>query len=193
MGCFMFKKISKLLLCALFVARTAFAAQGDSGEPNDPLVGMNYRQAFDQKKVHAKHKQLLEQLGCAANVFDLDTNAVTVAVKPNADDAKESDLFVDSKLVVIEAKVPQELLAAYEKECLAQLQKEKRWTLLKPARKSAYILVLMIIATVVATKMLGSDSMGGSFSVFALLFNGVFYSREFQNRSKIGPFLQSIL
>ena len=185
----------KKFFLGLFFFMSFFAVQKnmamESSQQQDPLIRMNYRNAFDQAKIHEKFKDLMIRWGCAANVF------ADKELKPNAIAQFESELAPDTDLTSIELTSEnesevqlalnsnqdetynqnqnQDIQNSYEKACLNKLQATRRWTITEQARESLTILSLMVLAAFTVTKMLDSDSLGGSFSIFAVIFNLYFY------------------
>ena len=67
------KKRNFFLLFILCVAQICtfnlHAMDGGGAPPQDPLVRMNYRDAFDQERIHTRFCTFLGEQGCAENVF----------------------------------------------------------------------------------------------------------------------------
>lgn len=67
---------------------------------------------------------------------------------------------------------------AYEHACSNRLRSARRWAITEPARESLTLLALLTGAAIATNKGAGEESVGGSFSIFAAIFNGVYLLRE---------------
>lgn len=135
-------------------------AQMGSSSPQDPLLRIDYMDAFNQSKIHERFKNLMLASGCAGNVF-----------------SKSSTEQLPTKNKPLNPIVQK----AYEQACLKKLQSARRWTITEPARESLTLLALSIGAAVATYKMIDEKSMGGSFSIFATISSSVFLLREVIN------------
>jgi hypothetical protein len=165
------KKNTQLILCILTLIQTSFirGMEGNSA-PQDPLRRLDYRDAFDQSKIYEKYKFLMEQWQCNKNVFEI-TN------RSNAHD-EEQDLPLLQEPYSDQREPLEKEHKDYEKECLKKLHAARRWAISEPARESLTLLLLMVAATGVINGLLDQESLGGSFSIFALIFNSVFLLRD---------------
>lgn len=149
--------LSWMLFCAMVLPTQNINADMGITTNQDPLININYRNAFDQSKIQKKFKDVMNASGCAANIFS------------------QNDIKQQKK---INRHRYQTLQKAYVRACLKQLRSARRWTITEPARESITLLGLLASASLLTTKMLPRDSMGGSFSIFAAVFNSVFLLRD---------------
>ena len=145
-----------LVFCGMILQGQAIKANMDSSSSQDPLAHINYRDAFNQTKIYERFKNLMVALGCAENVF-------SELIEHDAKDIKQPHPVIQK---------------AYELACLRKLQSARRWAITEPARESMTLLGLLTCAAIATNTMLDKESMGGSFSVFAAIFNGVFLLRD---------------
>ena len=177
-----FKKLfSRLLLGAiLYTARSGSAMQ-----PEDPARGINYREAFDQTEIHKKFRDHLVAQGCTSNLYEQTKHqqneskqsspAAAAAIEMHAQ-APEKECLID--IQPEKSSSDPKAQAAYEQACINNLRAAHRWILTAPARRNLTLLGLFIGAAGVTTYYLGADSFGGSFSVFAVVFNSVHQLRS---------------
>lgn len=135
-------------------------AQMGSSSQQDPLLRIDYMNAFNQSKIHERFKNLMLASGCAENVF---SKSSTEQLPTRT---KQLNPFAQK---------------AYEQACLKKLQSARRWTITEPARESLTLLALSIGAAIATNKMLDKKSMGGSFSIFATVSSSVYLLREVIN------------
>lgn len=129
-----------------------------SAQSQDPLSKINYPDAFNQSKIHERFKNLMAVLGCTENVFSKENTQI------------KTGKISDEKILAWRT--------AYERACLKQLRSARQWAITEPARESLTLLALLAGAAIATNKILTKDSLGGSFSVFAAVFNGVYLLRE---------------
>jgi len=79
---------------------------------DDPYQGIRYNDAFNQKDIYSKYKDLLLQTGCGHNLFEEDHQAVVVTLSEEEYSKK---------------------LQEFENECLSLLNKARSVVLFKPA------------------------------------------------------------
>src|SRR3990167_872735 len=128
------------------------AASTQNYKHADKLINLNYRDAFNQNKIHTKFKNLLEGLGCAHNVFsDYEATFATDLINPLE-------------------------LRAYQDACIKKLTTARRWAITESARENLTLVMLLFGATLTTVKLAGKE--GGTFSVFAGLFNSVYLLHE---------------
>ncbi len=144
--------LSLFSLSFLFGSTLTHARGGNNYQP-DPMSNVNYRYAFDQKKIHQRFKDLLIAQGCAENLFDHSSEIEQKEIDTQTLDKKEKH---------------------FQKACLQQLSSAHRWALAEPAIASLTTLGIITVASVIVTKMLDKDSFGGSFSIFNSIFGLVF-------------------
>lgn len=153
--------MKKLLFVWIFCA-AFYGASGSSEPSKDPLSGMNYRTAFDLSDVYKSFADVIEQLGVTDNVMSKEISGLdsyqSVASNANTVNAERFD--------------------AFQKACLDHLRKQRLWILSYMGRESVTLLTLMIVAGAVCIKVLGASSFGGSFAIFTVLFNSVWYLRD---------------
>lgn len=75
-----------VLLVCFCLTNNIFGLDADS---NDPLIRINYKEAFDQKDIHKKFAELMRALGCAGNVFNKDVNSAA-SILPDYDPHRPS-------------------------------------------------------------------------------------------------------
>jgi len=176
------KKIFKVLVFGLipFLSTNLYAMDGGQ-QQQDPLARMNYRLAFDQKKIHQKFRQLMSRWGCAENVFGavLPSDAIAITVPAS----EESELSEQEHEPLLEDEESTGNLQdqaeeeRYQKACLSKLYSARRWAITEDAREAFITLSLLATAATTLNLVLPSDSMGGSFGVFAAVFNAAFLMR----------------
>ncbi|MDP3889069.1 MAG: hypothetical protein Q8Q25_00810, partial [bacterium] len=149
---------------------------------------LNYRRAFDQSAIHKKFAPLLEQWGCAQNVFGQNGTDRAVASNQAQEevliDIPEQDSDTQGhelRLLMESSEVPKtvvdQLEEKYKKACLARLQNSRRWALTEDAREAVSTIALLSGAAVTVNSLLPPESMGSSFGIFALLFNTAYLLR----------------
>jgi len=175
---FSIKKVKKLLVGLIVISLyTGFTYAGKAskqlaGGDTDPLVSLNYRKAFDQKEVYKEFSDLLEELGCSENIFDGTSHMGTVGqiIEP----LDENDQPKKAQLLLVRGKEQQEQrIKDFHNACLRKLHRERQWALVKPARDSATVLIMLILATTTAVKLLDADSLVVVMSIFKVLFSAV--------------------
>jgi len=144
-----------------FLATAGTGANAMFEVQQDPLNRINYRDAFDQTKITGQFRGLMERWGCAANVFGQTDASIDIA-----EIFSEQDIVADQDMLDYEE-------SDYAQACLNQLHIARRWTITEPAREALTFMALEAIAAGILMKTLKADSLGGSFSVFAALFNSV--------------------
>ena len=186
--------MKRLLLSTLVVCGFVFgglSAAGQEGPPRDSLAALDYRKAFDQKAIYRAFQSYLVSLGpkCAENagvaladVVASEADAVAVpmdglrhrgcgAVARGGAYAAIPDHHETHDALPVD----KEAADKFEAACMKRLQRERNKALLITAREDGVLLLMMIIATVASTSLTGgTESMGGGFSIFALLFNATF-------------------
>lgn len=127
---YIYKKIV-LFLALCIPSVQIFTGEFQSGH-RDPYAGIKYSQVFDQANIYEKYQTLLQQLGCAQNVFTPEQ----VAAIP--------------QIVLTEAEVEKQV-QQFEQECLAQLQQARQIVLARPCIMNCSKMGLTI-ATMLAAK-----------------------------------------
>lgn len=148
------------------------AYSGDSGS-HDPFRSLSYSKAFRQDDLYNKYRDVLVGLGCSENIF-------------KEGDEKEFGSDKKCRLKFNCIRKPKYLpiqqepktLEDFRRECLFRLQSERRSSILRPAKEAATMIGLMAGGAGATMLASGRDSFGGSFSVFALMFNTVSYFRD---------------
>jgi len=162
-----------LILCAL-LSNNARAMEGGSRTPQDPLMSLNYRDAFNQEKIYEKYKNYLQAAGCGENIFEDQDPANDVAI-----DVEEHKSLLEHKTPpTAHPKLDLKTQQAFQEACLGQLKSARRWAITEPARESLTLLGLLVIVAILVTEILGPNSFGGSIGIMAVLFNGVFLLRD---------------
>ena len=172
---------SLFILCVTQICILNLNAMEGGASPQDPLIRMNYRNAFAQERIQERFREFLRQNGCAENVFGTDGRMVPQATADSEiaililDDT--SELLADERQLSTHCAVPTQEQREYEKACLKKLYAARRWAITEDAREALTIMVLLASATVVLQFVLPPDSMGGSFGIFAVIFNTAFLLR----------------
>lgn len=165
-------------------------AMGGSAGREDPFALTNYMRAFDQAEIHKKFYDLMKKLGCDKNVFDTATfaslpkEAVAVEVQEDfgmpdvigTDGPGEEQARLISTLAVASEPLKDEIIK-YEKACLAKLGSVRRWAVTEDAREAGTTLGLVGGGAGATNLILPAESMGGSFSVFALFMNAAYMAQ----------------
>lgn len=121
-------------------------------------AGIQYSSAFNQTKIYEKYRNLMKQLGCADNVFQLDADSISVASNSlsgigdkNIDEEKNNNV-VDPKE-----------FAAFQKECLDLLQNSRRFSLAGPMLSSLSDIAFTGLATAIIMKYM-QDNLASGFT-----------------------------
>jgi len=164
------------ILCLTALLTRACSAMEGGSQPNDPLIRMNYENAFDQSAIHQQFKPLMEQWGCASNVFGRETKLPAdefASDEPAIDDQNapllESKDEVTNYTSNNQAIVPMQ--EDYACACHSKLHAARRWALTEEAREGCCMINLLGGATILNCLALPANSMGSSFGCFAFLFN----------------------
>ncbi|HEV2601135.1 MAG TPA: AAA family ATPase [Candidatus Babeliales bacterium] len=149
-----FKTGSLLLIgLALLTPLISYA----QGEPEKSTLCINYRDAFDQTKLHEQYKDLMVMLNCQDNVC--------------IDGQTKTD-----SLPKLDTEQVKKLQKEYTKACTDKLKKAHKWVIMEPARESLTLMALIATATTAVIKATSKDSMGGSFSIFNAFTHAAFLS-----------------
>ncbi|HBS48392.1 TPA: hypothetical protein DEO28_00245 [Candidatus Dependentiae bacterium] len=180
----MFKKTILALTLLFFFPPNIFAMEGEGSAPQDPLVLINYSNAFDQNEIHEKFRSLIEQLGCAGNVFDqenleahsVDLDSISIDI-PGAKpvmigSAAGCEMPADFTATTIRVSGKQ-AIEMYEQACLKQLNHARFMAMTRRAREAFTSLALLGGAVGLLSCLLPPTSLGGSFGVFAAVFDGI--------------------
>ncbi len=179
--------ITVVSLCVISTfTQSALAMEEGGSSQQDPLSRINYRDAFDQKKIHKKFEWLMRELGCAENVFGPDDSSAIVidirddkSLQPSC--TQSSWEFLRRLALELTLQDPDQspylTQQDYERACVNCLQAARRWAITEPARESMTLMGLMGCAVAAIKKMVGPESMGGSFGIFTGLFNAAFLCR----------------
>lgn len=142
--------------------------------PKDPYEHIRYNQAFNQDAIYEKHRPLLEQLGCAKNVFSsLETKrsqSISLGNSGHVVIDITQGLLEESNLDLISLAQETDL---YVKDCLKKLNSARRMALAEPGIYALTEMGLVGCGAAVAMTALGSGSMGGSFAGFAAVFDSL--------------------
>jgi hypothetical protein len=149
------------LLFVWFFCTAFYGAGGNSEPPKDPLAGINYRTTFKLAGVYKEFSDVTEQLGVADNVASPRTSSNSYSLIASDESVSNPERF-----------------EAFQKACIEHLRKQRLWTLSYPARESLTLLALMVGATYICMEFVGGGSFGGSFAIFAVLFNSVWFVRD---------------
>lgn len=186
-----YDKTSNLAVVIFFLLQTILHVQAmeeGGGQAKDAFARMQYKSAFDQKLVYEKHRKLLEDLGCAKNVFLADKKINFATKSPYQSDHENSSLLSDFELDELECQskssdyfktnIPGEQaidngieLELYERDCLANLNYARRMALAEPVIHALTRIAFSATGTVLAIQVLGKESMGGSFATYGSIFN----------------------
>lgn len=179
--------VSKFILTVIagMSYQSCFAMQGGSGGDQDPLRNIRYTDAFNQDKIYTKFNSYLVSMGCAANCSDqLKKPAAAAAAASAADmsivfkEPSENHVKPHGETNSSIIKIDPVMQEAYENACLAQLKSARTWAITEPARESLTMLGLLAAAATGTSMSMGADSFGGSFSIFAVVFNSAYLLRE---------------
>lgn len=138
------KNVKLLAITALFALTNAILIANDGVK--DPYQAMSYTVAFDQKQLHKKYRPLLEKLGCAHNIFPHDYANKYVYRSGNP-----STLVGTTEL------------AAYQHDCLHQLDSARKAALAEPGVYALLEMILTNAGAQIAAHVTGKDSAGGSY------------------------------
>ncbi len=112
----------------------------------DPYQSMSYTVAFNQKALHKKYQSLMEQLGCAHNVFSGEYPSRHTYGNDNT-----------------AAPVDPTTLAAYQCDCIQQLNAARQAALAEPGVYALLEMILTNAGAQIAARVTGKDSAGGSY------------------------------
>jgi hypothetical protein len=159
------KRRSKLLLFLWLVSTVSlnYCMDGGMGQ-QEPLIRMNYRLAFDQRKIHEKFHNLMERWNCAENTSLVPHDAICVDIPNEYQQIPQLEEQADESAHRTEEE-------AYRTACLKKLQGARRWAITEDAREALITLGLLGTAATTLSLVLPPDSMGGSFGIFAAVFN----------------------
>ena len=122
-------KFKFIVSISLLVLQNIFISARQDSSADDAFAGIQYSQAFDQAAIYNKYSTLLEKIGCAENVFEsnVDADSITrqAGTEKNGSELKNNSLKFDP---ITDAQE----LAAFQKECLGQLNYTRRMTLATP-------------------------------------------------------------
>jgi hypothetical protein len=146
-----FNKIQSFLLVGLIVLLTSLPSFANEGAAN-PVMQINYQNAFGQAKIHEQYKDLMFALNCQENVFT--KTEISTSTLPQLED-----------------KQIKKLQKEFQSACINQLKRSQRWVILEPACESITLIALIAITTKAIMYTAGKDSIGGSFSIFSAFMN----------------------
>lgn len=193
------KMKKSILFLNLFFINSECLSSSDMSDTNiDPLVKVNYKQAFDQTDIHKKFQSLLKKIGCSENTGqneEEDPNSSDLDIPPREDgysrllsseelieegDSINSDIIIIDKPSYEEdqynaaySRLQTEEWKIYEDACLSKIKWARRWSILSPAREHITTLLLIGSATAAVIKVLGLDSYGGGMGLLSATFNGI--------------------
>ena len=183
--------LSTLMACNVVLGIGSLSAAGQEGPPRDPLGAMDYKKAFDQKAIYRSFQDHLvaSGAGCAENagvVLAVPVAEPEVVVARMGGSRRRvhgagrgeagayAQVAGDEVVEVLPAAVDKDAAEKFETACMKRLQRERHKALLVTAREDGTVLLMMIMATIASTSLTGgTESMGGGFSVFALLSQAV--------------------
>lgn len=174
--------ISKALVSLIILTGfSAIRAMEGGAASTDPLKRLDYRKAFDQKKIFEKFESLMLDSGCADNVFiqgepdahaTLDTcPSVCISISKLCQNGYQ--LLPTSQHVLDEQ--------AFQAACIAQLRSARRNAILKPAREAASMIGYIAAGTTGLVFYTGRESFGGSFGIFGAFSATTYYVRKIIN------------
>ncbi len=151
-----------LLMSLLVLQNVTILSSAD-----DAFRKIQYSQAFDQTAIYKKYRTLLEKIGCADNVFqsDADADSITRFIADVADPVKNNGVKFDP---VADAKE----LAAFQKECMSQLNYTRRMTLASPTFGAVNNLALTGLITAAALYLI-KDTVSNGFTQTNALYTTV--------------------
>lgn len=179
------------------------AMMGPMLAPQDPLERLNYRSAFNLDAIHREYSTLMIEMGCDENVFEQRRITTGLVEASNLRFAEGREpLFISSgdleasllsapnspfhnmtehtegSSILTERSINTEKKRLYEEACLKKLKNERRSTILEPAKEASALLLLMGGAAGGVVAAVGTNSFGGSFSIFAVMFNSIWFVRD---------------
>lgn len=159
------------LIILLSISSLASGAGQSQSGPNDPLQRMNYGLAFAQASIVKKHDPLMVWLGCDGNVSHEAPPSDSCCATLVCCQKNEYQTLPESSPIGFKESHEWKL---FEKACLAQLQSERRWALSERMRTDLMTLFFLGCSVGVVDLAIGSNSFGGSFAIFAVLFNAAY-------------------
>jgi|SaaInlStandDraft_7_1057024.scaffolds.fasta_scaffold22182_2 hypothetical protein len=167
----------------LFVPLQLFCQPPNGSQ--DPLGGMIYRNAFQQKDLYLEFEDVLRDLESKGNTPSVARVArkkpphqAIVMAGPAHNEFCLNGYCIDIDVPSSKSRLENRAIE-YKKACLQRLYDERRRTILQPAKVNLSLIALVMGSMGISVEMLGmNDSMGGSFSIFAALINTAFLMKE---------------
>jgi hypothetical protein len=159
----------KVILTLPFLLTNVYA-MGEQTAAIDPLQRIDYRSTFNQTALYEKYASTLRPLGLADNLSIGDSSASAGAAR--------SDGYVSISVSDTTDIMRTMEFKKFEADCHELLKHHRRMTLLQPAREAGTLMALMGGASVASIYSSGSNSFGGSFTIFAAMFNCVWFVRD---------------
>jgi hypothetical protein len=140
------------------------ASEGmDSDSKQDPFQNIRYDVAFNQNDLYEKYPELMERLGCEQNVG--------IESKERLEEQPTRKGYTALPLQKEEIKSQ---IKDFQQQAVALLEKERRFTVFRPAYDSMIMISLLWGGTAATILHLGNDSMGGSFAFYGAMTSTVF-------------------
>jgi hypothetical protein len=152
-------RISMFFLISCFPL-SLLSGQHGGGGSDDPLGRLNYPKAFDQTDLYEEFQSYLEGLPCWENIAPIEEGI-------------EGERRLDHVVIPMEDQK-----AAFEAACLRLLDEARFRSITKPARSAGSLFMLMVGTTGGLVLATGADSVGGSFGIFALSINCVWFFKD---------------
>jgi len=190
-----FIRITLLVFC-LIPSQNLLAMHQQQG-PTDPLRGMDYDKAFNQKEIYKQFRDIIEYWQCNDNVFSITTQALPQELTVDEDENTEEQqapsrncltcclpwskkrqsnykpIPVDPDKLEYDEFYRKARTKEFVEACLTQLKKTRRKAILRPERRAWSMLGFATGATTGAAGILGMSSFGGSFAVMNAMYMGV--------------------
>ena len=166
--------------------------------PDDPLIKISYRKAFNQEDKQKKSIRLMRELECNPNIFpdepiytprelrELDQPPCccfpccsTQFKDINDNEFHVIDFTKDGKVIFYKHSlkdIPE--WKKYKKACLNQLKSARRWAITDQAIDSTTTIALIASFTGGAAWWLGIDSFGGGIMISSSFFSSVHFMRD---------------
>lgn len=121
---------------------------------SDPCQRINYNKAFDLSSLHKKYAALMEELGCAENVFK---DAAQSVKRKHPRENGYFALDMDDDLTDWQKE-----LKNYQTACIRHLYKERRAIITRPAKECALIMTAIVGFTAGMSHLTAGDMTGAS-------------------------------
>jgi hypothetical protein len=157
-----YNKLHTCLLFIFLICNVSLHGAVSSVANKDDFRTIRYQDAFDQDDLwRGEFRGLMEHLGCDGNLFGEASTS-------------EQEQSTDNEYIALTIEDDADHdVQAYEEACMRRLNNVRRRTLAEPGMFALAEVGLMFAGGAVAYNTLGGASMGGSFAIFAALFNSL--------------------